>query len=69
LDNNEKQNLLKRIFARENVGDLKLATRERLDALDRLRAEARNQPKPATREEAIRSALEIASQNARSEKH
>jgi hypothetical protein len=69
LDNNEKQNLLKRIFARENIGDLKLATRERLDALDRLRAEARNQPKPATREEAIRSALEIASQNARSEKH
>ncbi len=58
---NEKKGAIKRILSRENPGELRQSTCERLDVLDRRRTDLRNRPKPSTREEAILSALEATS--------
>ncbi len=60
LENDERQGVIKRIFLRSNLRDLRQSTCERLDALDRRRAACGDKPKPGTREEAMLSALEAA---------
>jgi hypothetical protein len=66
LQNDVKQGVFKRIFIHNNLDDLRQSTRERLDALDRVRTALRSRPKPSTREEAIFSALQFSSGNSAS---
>jgi hypothetical protein len=63
LQDSEK-NLLRRVFSRGNLNDLRQSTLRQLDALDQRRTKFRNQPqpKPSSREEAILSALEVSGQ-------
>jgi hypothetical protein len=62
LQNGEREGLLRRVFSRSNLADLKQSTRSQLDSLDERRATVRGQsrPIPSTRAEAVLSALEVA---------
>lgn len=62
----EKNALLRRALFQQSISELRKSTSQKLDLLDKRRADLRAvpQPRPSTREEAMRSALEIASQRA-----
>ncbi len=66
LQSDEKNGLLQRIFTRDHADESKHSALVRLNALDEKRGLFRKKANPITREEAMRSALEIAAQRSAS---